>query len=212
MSHPTITPRLVEKALRQLKKDPVLAPVLRAYKPCSITAHDNYYRELVESIIGQQLSVKAAATINQRFVALFGGDFPWPQAILQKTIEELRTAGLSNAKAQYVRNVAQHIVDGKLDFAAFNTMSNDEVVAQLTAIKGVGQWTAHMFLIFCMARSDVLPTGDLGVRSGIMKLYKLEQLPSPAEMQAIAQQRGWHPYESIASWYMWVSLDNPPQR
>jgi DNA-3-methyladenine glycosylase II len=165
----------------------------------------------VNSIIGQQLCVKAAATIRQRFVDLFGGAFPAPEQILGRDIEELRSVGLSRPKARYVQDLAQHIVDGTVRFDTIDQLSNDEIIAELTAVKGVGEWTVHMFLLFCMGRLDVLPTGDLGIRSGIKKLYGMDELPSPDEVRLVAKENDWHPYESVASWYVWHSLDNAPK-
>jgi DNA-3-methyladenine glycosylase II len=191
--------------------DPMLAPVIYRAGPSTMRPHRNYYQELVDSIISQQLSVKAAATIERRFRELFGledGIMPSPEQILTKDIDELRTAGLSRSKATYVRNLAQRVVDGKLQFSHLNNLSNDKIIAELTAVKGIGTWTAHMFLMFCMGRLDVLPVGDLGIRSGIRKLYNLDHLPLPVEITALAKKNHWHPYESIAAWYVWHSLDN----
>jgi DNA-3-methyladenine glycosylase II len=205
------TDTTVRAAAAHLQNDPFLAPLVARYGLCTIRPHHNYYQELVDSIIGQQLSVKAARTIAQRFCALFGGtDFPSPEAILHKSIDELRTAGLSRGKAAYVRDLAQHVVEGTLRFDHLDTASNETVVRELTSVKGVGEWTAHMFLIFCMGRLDVLAVGDLGVRSGLQKLYTLNHLPSPQEVVTFAKTNNWHPYESVACWYIWQSLDNAP--
>ncbi|HSX16809.1 MAG TPA: DNA-3-methyladenine glycosylase [Patescibacteria group bacterium] len=191
--------------------DPILASVIDAAGPCTVRPHRNYYQELVESIIGQQLSVKAARTIKKRFCELFGGeDTPSPAAILTKNVDELRTAGLSRGKATYVRDLAQHVVDGKVRFDDLDDLSNEEVITKLTAVKGVGEWTAHMFLMFCMGRMDVLAYGDLGIKNGIQKLYGLDHQPSAQEVIALAESKKWHPYESIACWYVWHSLDNVP--
>ncbi len=206
-----ISDKLMNDALEQLAGDPVLAPLLVAYPQCNIRPHQNYYRELVESIIGQQLSVKAAASINLRFVGLFGDDFPTPKKILERSVEELRSAGLSGAKAKYVQDLARHVLDNKLEFEEFDIMSNDDIIHELVAVKGIGEWTAHMFLMFCMARPNVLPVGDLGIRNGIKKLYALDHLPSSEEIREISVKGGWHPYESIACWYVWQSLDNAPK-
>lgn len=171
--------------------------------------HTDYYRELVESIISQQLSVKAAATITRRFIDCFE-HFPEPQEILDRDFEELRSVGLSGQKTNYIRDLAQKVIDGSVQFDHLDQLSNSDIIAELTAVKGIGEWTVHMFLIFCMGRFDVLATGDLGVRTGIMKLYGLDQMPSPADMIAISEANKWHPYESIACWYIWKSLDNTP--
>jgi DNA-3-methyladenine glycosylase II len=198
-------------AYEHLAKDRVIGPLVNSYGLCTIRPHKNYYRELVESIIGQQLSVKAAAAINRKFLELFGGSFPLPDAILSKTVLELRSVGLSNAKAAYVQDVARHVINGKLEFKKFDTLSNEEVIQELTAVKGIGEWTAHMFLMFCMGRLDILPVGDLGIKTGIMRLYGLKTLPDPSVIREIAVKNSWHPYESVASWYIWQSLDNAPK-
>lgn len=193
------------------KADPTLAPVVKKYGLCTMRPHKNYYQELVESIISQQLSVKAGASIVKKFIALFGDTFPSPEAILKKNVDELRTAGLSRAKATYVRDLAQHVVDAKIKFDHLDSLTNDQIIKELTAVKGIGEWTVHMFLMFCMGRMDVLATGDLGIKNGIWKLYGFDHLPTPQEVQAIADKNNWHPYESIACWYVWQSLDNAPK-
>lgn len=205
-------PELLRDAAAHLtKNDAILAPIIAIAGLPSIIPNKNYYQELVESIISQQLSVKAAATILKRFIELFPGeDFPTPGQILEKDIEELRSVGLSRQKATYIQDLAVKVIEGTVRFNHLDALSNEEVIAELTAIKGVGVWTVHMFLIFCMGRLDVLPTGDLGIKNGIYSLYELDEKPTPEEMQRIALQNNWHPYESVASWYVWHSLDNKP--
>jgi DNA-3-methyladenine glycosylase II len=193
------------------KNDPHLAPVIARFGLCTIEPHDDYYRELVDSIISQQLSVKASATIVKRFVALFGDKFPTPEQILQRDTEELRTVGMSRSKANYVLDLALHIVEGKLQPKKLPSLPNDEVIRELVAVKGIGEWTAHMFLIFSLGRLDILATGDLGVRMAMKKLYSLNAAPKPDEMRLVADKFNWHPYESIACWYLWKSLDNEPK-
>jgi DNA-3-methyladenine glycosylase II len=191
--------------------DPVLAPVIAGAGLATLKPHRNYYQSLCDSIISQQLSVKAAATIERRFKELFGlTDFPPPDMILNKSVEELRSVGLSQAKANYIRDLAEHIVDGRVKFDHFDSLSNDEIIAELTDVKGIGEWTAHMFLMFCMGRLDVLPVGDLGIRNGVRNLYGLEHAATPEQIREIAVKHSWHPYESVASWYIWRSLDNAP--
>ena len=204
------SPTELRKAADHLSKDETLAPIIKHAGLANITPHKNYYWELIDSIISQQLSVKAAATIERRFKELFDSEYPEPSEILAKSIEELRTVGLSGAKAKYIQDLAQHILDGKLEFDKFDAMSNEEVITELTAVKGIGEWTAHMFLMFCIGRLDILATGDLGIRNGVAKLYKLDHVPSPAEVTETAKQNSWHPYEAVACWYIWHSLDNKP--
>lgn len=190
--------------------DPILQPVISGGPLPTYRPHKNYYQELVESIISQQLSVKAAATILKRFKALFESDFPTPEEILKKDIETFRSVGLSRQKASYIQDLALKVHDGTVAFDHLDSLSNHDVVDELTQVKGVGVWTVYMFLMFCMGRFDVLPTGDLGIRNGIQKLYELDTRPGDVEIQAIAEVNKWHPYESIASWYIWHSLDNKP--
>jgi DNA-3-methyladenine glycosylase II len=190
--------------------DPILAPVIAAHGLFKPVPHTDYYWELVDSIISQQLSIKAARTIEGRFLDLFGGIQPKPEQLLSKTVEELRAVGLSRAKASYVLDLAQHIADGQLQLDRIAELPNDAVIKELVAVKGIGEWTAHMFLIFALGRLDVLPVGDLGIRSGIQKLYGFDHLPTPPESQDLANRNNWHPYESIACWYVWQALDNTP--
>lgn len=211
MSHPVITDQLKQEAAAYLaQKDAALAPIIERAGLTTMQPHRDYYRALADSIIGQQLSVKAAASIKERFRNLFGGTFPEPQQIIDTSIDTLRTAGLSRSKAAYIQDLAQHIVDGRLDFTDIEEETNAAIIKKLTDVKGIGEWTAHMFLMFCMGRADVLAIGDLGIRMGVRNLYNLGHTPSPAEVQAIAEQQQWHPFESIACWYVWYSLDNKP--
>jgi DNA-3-methyladenine glycosylase II len=166
---------------------------------------------LASSIVGQQLSVKAAANIRGRFAALGEGDFPTPEETRDFPVEKMREAGLSSAKAKYLKDLADHVVDKRLDLSRIAELPNEELIVELTDVKGIGEWTAHMFLIFCLGRLDVLPTGDLGVRRGMQILYGLRDLPNPETMYRIAGKNGWTGYESVASWYIWRSLDNEPK-
>lgn len=192
-------------------RDPILAVIIKGAGIATITPHQNYYQELVESIISQQLSIKAAATILKRFVGLFVGSvFPAPDQILKKDIEALRTAGLSRQKAGYIQDLARKVLDGTVRFDHLDGLSNQAIIAELTQIKGVGLWTVHMFLMFCMGRLDVLPVGDLGIKNGIKQLYGLADVPTTDIIERIALENDWHPYESIASWYVWHSTDNKP--
>lgn len=188
--------------------DAVLAGLISRHGSCTLSPHTDYYRELVDSIISQQLSVKAGRTIFNRFLDLFDGRMPLPNEILQTDTEALRQVGCSYAKAAYIKDLALHIEDGRLDLDHIATLPNEEVIRQLVAVKGIGEWSAHMFMIFSLGRTNILPTGDLGIRKSMMLLYGFKQLPSPQEMLSVSLQNGWAPYESIASWYLWKNLDN----
>jgi DNA-3-methyladenine glycosylase II len=208
---------MFEQQLRQAekqlaKKDEKLAAVIKSSGPCRLKPHTDHYGELVGSIVSQQLSAKAAAAIWQRVLGLFDSKMPTPQQLIKIDDQKLRDVGLSWAKVRYVKDLAQHILDDRLDLEHIATMPNEQVIEQLTAVKGLGEWSAHMFMMFGLGRLDILPVGDLGVRKAVMSLYDLKQLPEPAQIVTIANQNGWHPYESVASWYLWQSLDNSPQK
>lgn len=196
----------MRKAIVHLKKsDPLLAAVIDRVGPCRIEYREPEFSTLVRSIVYQQLSGKVAAVIFERFLQLLPRRKLTPGAVLRLSIADLRSAGLSNAKAAYILDLAEKTQARSIQFHELPALSDAEVIASLTQVKGVGVWTAHMFLIFALQRPDVLPVGDLGVRSAIKKLYGLEALPVPAEVERIAAV--WRPYCSVATWYLWRSLD-----
>jgi DNA-3-methyladenine glycosylase II len=166
------------------------------------------YGALVRSIVGQQLSTKAARTIYERLTDLFDGRTPSPAELLAADPEEVRSAGLSRPKVSYLRSLAEHVESGELELARLSELPDEEVSAQLTAVKGLGQWTADMFLIFHLGRPDVLPVGDLGVRRAVERAYELPELPDAARLTEIGEP--WRPHRSMASLYLWRSLDNEP--
>jgi DNA-3-methyladenine glycosylase II len=167
------------------------------------------YGALVRSIVGQQLSVLAARSIFGRLTERFGGRTPTPAEVLADDPDELRAAaGLSRAKVGFLRSLAEHVSSGELELDRLTDLPDDEVIAELIAVKGLGVWTAHMFLIFTLAREDVLAVGDLGVRRAAERLFSLPALPSVAELEEIAEP--WRPYRSAACRYLWKSLDNAP--
>jgi DNA-3-methyladenine glycosylase II len=167
------------------------------------------YGALVRSITGQQLSVKAAASIYNRLLERFGGSTPTPEQILADDPDELRiAAGFSRAKVSYLRSLAEHVLSGELEIDRLSELPDEEVIRELTAVKGIGEWTAHMFLMFTLHRPDVLPVGDLGVRNAAMRAYGLDAPPPPPALQEIAEP--WRPYRTRASLYLWRSLDNEP--
>lgn len=187
--------------------DPKLAELIERYGNCTLQPHTDYYRELVDSIISQQLSVKAGRTIFNRFLELFGGTMPTPSQILKTDTERLRSVGCSYAKVSYIQDLAQHIEDGRLDLSHIATLPNEEVIKQLVGVKGIGEWSAHMFMIFSLGRTNILPTGDLGIRNAMTRLYGLKS-SKPADLLQISLQNHWEPYQSVASWYLWKSLDS----
>ena len=170
---------------------------------------DDHYGTLVRAIVGQQLSVKAARSIYTRLADRFDGRAPTPQEVLADDPEELRAAaGLSRGKVTYLRSLAAHVLDGTLELDRLDELPDDEVVAELVRVKGLGVWTAHMFLMFHLGRPDVLAVGDLGIRKAIQQAYALPAMPAPDELTEIAEP--WRPWRTIACRYLWRSLDNEP--
>ncbi len=208
----TFSQKLREAETELSKRDKKLAPVIKSSGPCRLKPHTDHYGELVGSIVGQQLSAAAAGTIWRRVLGLFGGKMPTPEQLIKVKDQKLRDVGLSWAKVGYVKDLAQHILDGRLDLNHIATMPNERVIEQLTAVKGIGEWSAHMFMMFGLGRLDILPVGDLGIRKAIQRLYGLKSLPDQAAIVTIANKNSWHPYESVASWYLWQSLDNNPEK
>jgi DNA-3-methyladenine glycosylase II len=203
------------KALEHLRtSDPVLASIIERTGKLASSRDgrpdpSDHYGALVRSIVGQQLSVLAARAIYGRLIARFGGRPPTPQEILAEEPEELRAAaGLSRAKVGFLRSLAEHVLSGELELERLDALPDDEVAAELVAVKGLGEWTAQMFLMFHLERPDVLPTGDLGIRRAIERAYGLDALPAPAEMISIAQP--WRPHRTLACRYLWRSLQNEP--
>jgi DNA-3-methyladenine glycosylase II len=166
------------------------------------------YEALARAIVGQQLSTKAAASIWKRVIELFDGETPSPPGLLELDPERLREAGLSRAKVGFLRDLAERVADGRLDLARLPELPDEDVVAELIEIKGVGRWTAEMFLIFHLGRPDVVSMGDLGIRRAVKDAYGLDELPGPTEMERISEP--WRPHRTLACLYLWRSLDNAP--
>jgi DNA-3-methyladenine glycosylase II len=197
----------MRKAISHLKNaDPVMARLIGAVGPYKIVYREPDFTTLARSIVYQQVSGAAAATMISRLTAAAGrGGKLIPKKILELGAEGMRPCGISRQKASYLINLSEHTRSRAIEFGRLAELDNDEVIARLTQVKGVGVWTAHMFLMFALQRHDVLPTGDLGVRNAIWKAYQLEAPPPPSEMERIALP--WRPYASVASWYLWRSLD-----
>ncbi len=195
----------MRSAVRHLKKaDPILASIIERVGPCRMEFGPPEFHSLAEAIVYQQLNGKAAVTIFKRFTAL-SGDPVTPQGILKLTDAQLRSVGLSKQKSSYLKDMAEKAARGELDFSRLPEMSDDGVIKHLTQVKGVGVWTAHMFLMFTLRRPDVLPTGDYGIQVAMKKHYKKRKLPKPDQMMKIAKR--WEPHRSVACWYLWRSLD-----
>jgi DNA-3-methyladenine glycosylase II len=195
----------MRKAINHLKKsDPVLSAIIESVGPYKMNYDDPAFASLAEAIVYQQLHGKAAATIFKRLTDLTGLPLT-PKGILKLSEEQMRGAGLSKQKLSYLRDLATKAASGEVDFANLPDLPDDEVIKELTKIKGIGVWTAHMFLMFSLRRPNVLPTGDLGIQMAIRKHYRKRKLPKPVQMEKLA--KCWEPYRSVACWYLWRSLD-----
>jgi len=198
----------LSRAVRHLKRnDPTMAAIIVRHGRCRLdeAQHRASFAALARSIVFQQLSGKAASTIYRRFTAAIGSRQPTPRAVLAADPATLRAAGLSRQKTAYIVDLAAKVDAGALSFRSLRRLQDEQVIEQLTQVKGVGRWTAQMFLMFHLGRLDVLPVGDLGIRAGFRAAYELPELPDVATMESIATH--WAPYRSIGSWYLWRSQD-----
>lgn len=198
------------KAVSHLKKvDPALALVIKNVGPCRFCppplSEGTHFDYIIASIVGQQLSVKAAATIRSRVMKLLSGRRSRAEQLAAMPDEKLRAAGLSRQKLSYLKDFAQKVVSNELPIAHLHELSDEDVIAHLTQVKGIGRWTAQMFLMFRLGRPDVLPLNDLGILKSIQQTYKLKKLPTPKQVTKIGQL--WSPYATVACWYLWRSLD-----
>jgi DNA-3-methyladenine glycosylase II len=195
----------VHEAIQHLRRnDPTLSAIIQRVGDYRIQFREPNFDSLVRSIVYQQLSGKVASVIYGRLAAAVKGQM-LPEEVLKLRPDRMRRLGLSKQKTAYIRDLARHARDRRVAFEELPGLADHEVIERLTQVKGIGVWTVHMFLIFALRRTDVLPTGDLGVRSAIRKAYGLTDLPTPAEMEGLA--RKWRPYCSVASWYLWRSLE-----
>jgi DNA-3-methyladenine glycosylase II len=208
VAQPQTRARLAAAEAHLRAVDPVLAGLIARHGPCALTPASDRFGALVDSIISQQISVKAADAILRRFVLALPGGVCAPAPILSLSVEDMRALGLSRAKAAYVRDLAERVAGGALDLAGLDDAPDEDVILALTQVKGIGRWTAEMFLIFALGRLDVLPVDDLGFRRAVERSYGLPALPPPATLHALGAP--WRPYRSIATWYLWRSLNNTP--
>jgi len=196
-------------SVRHLKRvDPVLARVIESVGPCRmpVRSEGTHFQALARSIVFQQLSGKAAGTIHGRFAALFANGDPEPSSMLTFTDVQLRGVGLSRQKIGYLRDLSHKVVSGTLPLDEVDRMNDDELIAHLVQVKGIGRWTAQMFLMFRLGRRNVLPELDLGIQNAIRRAYGKRKRPSPKQVRAIGAK--WSPHSTVASWYLWRSLEN----
>ena len=196
---------MYDDALLVLNKDKKLKKIISSVGECKIRTISNPFEALVEAIITQQISDGAGKSISLKFKNLFGKKYPTPSDVVKLSKDEIKSVGLSRMKAEYIFDISQMIVDKKLDFKIFKKMSNEDVISELTKIRGIGKWTAEMYLIFALGRMDIFPLGDLGLINGIKKLYDLEN-PSTDEILEITNS--WIPYRTIGTWYIWRGVKN----
>jgi DNA-3-methyladenine glycosylase II len=196
----------VRGAVSQLRNgDGVLADLIDRYGPCTLRPSEPYFPVMVETVISQQLSTKAARAIYGRLLDIVGAKVPRPTDILSIPDDRLRAIGFSSSKTRYVKSVAAAFRSGRMGAQRFARMSDGEIVSLLTSIKGIGEWSAHMFLIFALGRLDVFPVGDLGLRNAMAGAYRLRRPPSPDRLHRIGDR--WRPYRTIGTWYLWESYD-----
>ncbi|MCE9644028.1 DNA-3-methyladenine glycosylase [Candidatus Parcubacteria bacterium] len=196
----------ISASVEVLKKDKYFGPLIKKHGPPELKRGTNVFEALVRSIVYQQLSGKAAATIYGRFRTLFTSKkFPTPEEVSKVPFEKLRSVGLSNQKASYILDLAAKFADGTIEHKKLSRMTNEEIVAHLVQVKGVGVWTVHMFLMFTLNRPDVLPVGDLGIKKGFQIVYKLRTMPEAKKMEKLAS--AWRPHATTACWYLWRAAD-----
>lgn len=201
-----------KQAIQHFKKhDPTLHGFAHKFGELEMRKNKRgHFEALVEAIVSQQLSVKASDTIFNRFVALFPGKkFPKPEDILKLSPEKMRSVGISNSKAVYILDLSEKVFNKELKLQTLDKLDNEEVITELTKVKGIGRWTAEMFLMFSLLREDVFSLGDLGLKNAIKKLYKLKNHPTEKQLNNLFKK--WSPYKTYAARYLWKSLDNEPK-
>ena len=193
-----------KEATKFLKKDPKFAKIISQVGEQNVKITKNRYQSLVEAIIAQQLSGSAAESILKKFKKLYKTKFPKPIDVIKTSDSKLRSAGLSKMKVSYIKDLSKKIETNQLNMREISTKSNESIIEQLTNVKGIGRWTAEMFLIFSLGRLDVLPVGDLGLKKGIQLMHSFSDLPNEKEIEQLAES--WRPYRTVATWYLWKSL------
>jgi len=197
---------IMRKAILHLQQaDPVIGGIIKRVGSYRIQYREAGFETLVKAIVYQQLSGRVAQVIFERLLATLPEGPLTPEGVLSLRPARMRGLGLSTQKTVYIRDLARRVRSGSLDFSQLRQLADAQVIERLTEVKGIGVWTAHMFLIFALRRTNVLPSGDLGIRAAIRKAYGMAELPKPAEIEALGQR--WHPYCTVASWYLWRSLE-----
>jgi len=200
-------PKIAEAIKHLSKSDNTLSTLIKKIGTCNLQPRRKYFNLLIRSIVGQQLSVTAASAISKKFFNYFDGK-PTPEKIINTSNKLLRSLGLSNAKVKYVKDLSQKIITREINLKNISRLTDEQIIEELTKVKGIGVWTVHMFLIFTLGRFNVLPFSDLGIRKAVMLNYGLKKMPNEAKIIKIAKENNWHPYCSVASLYLWESLDN----
>ena len=192
------------------QNDKILSKTIKIVGQCRLKQHKKYFETLVDAIISQQLSIKVAEKIFNRFKLLFDSDnkkkFPSPNQIIDMDDKKLRSCGLSNAKVAYIKDLTSKVLDGTVKIHRLGSLTDEEIINELIQVKGIGVWTAHMFLIFCLGRLNVLPAGDFGFKNAVKQNYNLRKFPTEKKIIEISKKNSWSPYQSVAAWYMWQSL------
>lgn len=202
-----ITKEIEKGILHLTKNDNRIATLIKKNRKCNLQPHNDYFISLLGSIIQQQLSIKAADSIYNRFLNLTGKN-PTPEVVLSIPDIQLRNCGLSNSKVKYVKDLSSKILTKEISLVNIEKKNEEEIISELTKVKGIGVWTVHMFLIFTLGQLNVLPTGDLGIKRAVQLNYNLRKIPTEKKVFDIARKNKWMPYCSVASWYLWLSLDN----
>jgi DNA-3-methyladenine glycosylase II len=196
---------MVEDYIKILQKDRIMKKIIQNVGPCTIRKIPNPFEALIDGIITQQISDSAGQAIALRFRQFFNGKFPTPQMILEYNEIELKSVGLSRMKSQYILDISQKVINGELNFKKFTKLEDEEIISELIKIRGIGRWTAEMYLIFGLGRKDIFPLGDLGLINGIKKIYSLNN-PDISDIKNISNK--WKPYRTFGTWYIWKGVKN----
>ncbi len=196
----------IDVAIKHLSKsDNILSTIIKKFDRCNLKTRSDYFNSLLESILNQQLSIKAGATIEKRFYDMFSP--VTPEKVSKLTVDEIRKCGTSQPKARYILDLAEKTVSGELNFNGISSMPEEEIIVELTKVKGIGLWTAQMFLMFTLGKPDIVAYTDLGIKRAIKLNYGFDEYPDEKQVIELANKNNWHPYSTVACWYLWKTLD-----